>query len=159
MRQGKRAERTTIGWREWVSLPELGISAVKAKIDTGARTSSLHAFNVRTFERNGKAMVRFDVHPLQRDSHTSIRVEAELVGTRIVRSSTGHVQRRYVIETIIEICGKPVRAEVTLTRRDVMGFRMLIGRKTLAGSFVVDPSRSYIGGRPEGIEPPRKRKR
>ena len=101
-------------------------------------------------------MVRFDVHPIQRDSRTSVRVEAELIGMRVVRSSTGHSQRRHVIKTVIEICGKAVRAEVTLTRRDVMGFRMLIGRKALAGTFVVDPSRSYVGGRPPGIKPPRR---
>jgi len=159
MRRVKRAEQTTVGWREWVSLPELGIPAVKAKMDTGARTSSLHAFNVRAFERDGRAMVRFEVHPIQRDSKTSIRVEAELIGTRVVRSSSGHSQRRHVIETVIEICGKSVRAEVTLTRRDVMGFRMLIGRKALAGAFVVDPNRSFIGGWPEGVERPRRRKR
>ncbi len=159
MSRERRREQTVVGWREWVSLPDLGISAVKAKMDTGARTSSLHAFNVRAFERDGRQMVRFDVHPIQRDSKTSVRVEAELTGTRVVRSSTGHAQRRHVIETVIEICGRPVRAEVTLTRRDVMGFRMLIGRKALAGAFVVDPNHSFIGGWPEGVERPRRRKR
>ncbi|GIV02513.1 MAG: ribosomal protein S6 modification protein [Fimbriimonadales bacterium] len=148
MKKRRGKSRVTVGWREWVSLPELGIEAIKAKIDTGARTSSLHAFNLKRFRRDGVDMVRFDIHPIQRDSKTSVTVEAPLVGEKTVRSSSGHAQKRPVIETTIVLCGIPVKAEVTLTRRDVMGFRMLIGRKTLAGRFLVDPKRSYLGGKP-----------
>jgi hypothetical protein len=147
MKRQRGKGRLTVGWREWVSLPDLGVEAIKAKIDTGARTCSLHAFNLKRFRRDGEEMVRFDIHPIQKDSKKSVTVEARVIGERKVRSSTGHVQKRAVIETTVVLCGIPVRAEVTLTRRDAMGFRMLIGRKALAGQFLVDPKRSFLGGK------------
>lgn len=142
-----------IGWREWVGLPGLGIARIKAKVDTGARTSALHAFDVERFTRRGRPMVRFKVHPLQRDSHRTVQAEAELVDERQVRSSSGHTQLRPVILTEVELLGRRLPIELTLTGRDAMGFRMLLGRQALRGHFVVDPGRSYLGGRP-----PRRRK-
>ena len=138
-----------IGWREWVSLPELGKAAVKAKVDTGARSSSLHAFDVRKFRRGGRAMVAFTIHPLQRETHTTIETEAELLEYRLVRSSGGHQTHRPVILTPIELFGQRWEIELTLATRDTMGFRMLLGRQAVRGRFVVDPARSYLGGRPE----------
>jgi hypothetical protein len=140
--------RTVIGWREWVSLPAWGVAHTKAKIDTGARTSSLHAFDLEWFERVGLEWVRFGIHPWQRGGSDAVIAEAEVVGVRDVRSSSGHVDRRPVVRTLIDIAGSTTDAEITLTRRDEMGFRMLIGREALRGRFVVDPARSYVGGRP-----------
>ena len=137
-----------IGWREWVGLPDLGIGAVKAKIDTGARSSSLHAFDASTFLRGRKTFVRFRVHPLQRDSKAKIECEAEVLDFRMVRSSTGHAQKRAVIVTTVEILGKSWPIELTLANRDQMGFRMLLGREGIRGRFLVDAGKSFYGGRP-----------
>jgi len=136
-------EKTTIGWREWVRLPELGDCTVKAKVDTGARTSSLHAYDVTEFERDGQSWVRFSFHPVQRDEETEVSTEARLVDRRTVTASNGQSELRYVVETEALIDGEPVPIELTLTRRDAMGFRMLLGRRALRGRFVVDPKRSY----------------
>jgi hypothetical protein len=137
-----------VGWREWVAFPDLGLEAVKAKVDTGARTSCLHAWDVEPFERDGRPMVRFNAHPLQRDDSLVIPCEAPLVDRRKVRSSVGHTQLRPVILTRIELAGETWETELTLTRRDVMGFRMLLGRRTLEGHFAVDPGRSFYAGTP-----------
>ena len=136
-------EKTTIGWREWVRLPALGDSTVKAKVDTGARTSTLHAYDVAEFERDGEAWVSFSFHPVQRDETTTITAEAALVGRRTVTASNGQSELRYVVETEALIDGERMPIELTLTRRDAMGFRMLLGRRALQGRFVVDPKRSY----------------
>ncbi len=137
-----------IGWREWVSLPEWGVEHLKAKVDTGARTSSLHAFDLEWFEHDGEPRVRFEIHPWQRSTADSIVVEATVVSTRDIRSSSGAVDRRPVVRTAIGLGGTTVRAEVTLTRRDDMGFRMLVGREAVRRRFLVDPGTSYLGGRP-----------
>ncbi|WP_307833224.1 ATP-dependent zinc protease family protein [Pimelobacter simplex] len=136
------------GWREWVSLPALGVGPVKAKLDTGARTSALHAFDLHEFERDGAPWVRFSVHPWQRSAEDSVVVECPVHDRRLVRSSTGHAQRRIVVLTEIELLGHTITTEVTLTRRDAMGFRMLVGREALRQGFLVDSGRSYLGGRP-----------
>jgi hypothetical protein len=133
-----------LGWREWVALPELGISAIKAKIDTGARSSALHAFDLEPFERDGKQMVRFAIHPQQRDTQETQIVEAELFAEREVRNSGGHVERRPVIVTPVQIRQETWSIELTLTNRDVMGFRMLLGRQAVRQRFVIDPGRSYV---------------
>ncbi len=133
-----------IGWREQVALPDLGIPEVKAKIDTGARSSALHAIDVETFERDGKAMVRFKVYPYQRDAHRSVTAEAELIDQRQVRNSGGHAQVRPVIETTVELNGYAFPIELTLTNRAVMGFRMLLGRQAVRRRFLVDASRSFL---------------
>ncbi|HZM30159.1 MAG TPA: RimK/LysX family protein [Acidimicrobiales bacterium] len=141
---------TTIGWREWVALPELGVSAVKAKIDTGARSSSLHAWDVTIVEGNGQGphrpRVRFVLHPRQRDLTDTVEAEADLVAVRAVRSSNGEVENRPVIRTRVVIGGRRYAIELTLTRRDEMGFRMLLGRRALRRRFVIDPGRSFLCG-------------
>lgn len=133
-----------IGWREQVALPDLGIPEVKAKIDTGARSSALHAIDVETFERNGKPMVRFKVYPYQRDTHRSVTAEAELIDQRQVRNSGGQAQVRPVIETTVELNGYAFPIELTLTNREVMGFRMLLGRQAVRRRFLVDAGRSFL---------------
>ncbi|WP_336645600.1 ATP-dependent zinc protease family protein [Microbacterium sp. USHLN186] len=138
---------TPTGWREWVGLPGLGIEWIKAKVDTGARTSSLHAFDVVEFERDGEDWVRFSVHPWQDSTADAVVHEARVHDRRAVRSSSGHSEHRVVIVTSVRLVGHDVDAEVTLTNRDEMGFRMLIGREALRQGFVVDPARSYVGGR------------
>lgn len=137
----------TIGWREWVSLPAFGIQTIKAKVDTGARTSSLHAFDVERFRRRGVEMVRFSVHPEQRSEKHAVTVEAPLVDRREVRPSSGKAELRLVVETEVEVLGRRFPVELTLTRRDAMGFRMLLGRQAVRGRFLVDPGRSFLNGR------------
>ncbi|MEM9619665.1 MAG: RimK/LysX family protein [Pseudomonadota bacterium] len=136
-----------IGWREWVRMPELGAPPIKAKIDTGARTSALHAYRIRPFEKNGVAYVEFFIHPVQRRKKPEIRCEAPVKEQRRVTSSTGHSEMRYVIETMAEIGAEKLMIEVTLTNRDQLGFRMLIGREAVRDKFVIDPGRSYCAGR------------
>jgi hypothetical protein len=137
-----------VGWREWISLPGLGIKAIKVKIDTGARSSCLHAFDVKLIKRGGKKYARFSVHPLQRSTNTTVVTEAEILEFRKVKSSTGHSMLRPVIVTELEMRGMRWPIEVTLANRDEMGFRMLLGREAVRGRFLVDAGRSYYGGRP-----------
>lgn len=138
---------TLTGWREWVSLPDLGVDWIKAKIDTGARTSSLHAFDIQEFERDGEAWVRFRVKPWQDSQEDTVVVESPIHDRRAVRSSSGHAQERLVVQLMIRLVDREVMAEVTLSNRDEMGFRMLIGREALRRGYVVDPARSFLGGR------------
>ena len=133
-----------IGWRETVALPQLGISKIKAKIDTGARTSALHAFQIRMSDRKGKKIVHFQVHPFQRDSKTTIIAEAELLEYREVKNSGGAAQLRPVILTEVELGREKWKIELTLTNRDLMGFRMLLGRQAVRSKFLVDPGKSFI---------------
>jgi len=142
-----RSHLPVIGWREWVSLSELGIEWVKAKIDTGARSSSLHAWDLRQFERDGATWVRFQVHPLQRNTKTTIEVEAPVLEFRSVKSSSGQSTHRPVILTTLVLFGQHRKIDLTLASRDQMGFRMLLGREALRKSFLVDPSRSFLAGR------------
>lgn len=139
--------RAVIGWREWVALPELGVRCIKAKVDTGARTSSLHAFDVEEFKRNGRQMVRFSVHPEQRVGRREVVAEAPLKDRRRVRPSNGRSELRPVILTTVELLGQSWEIEVTLTNRDVMGFRMLLGRQAIRGRFVVDAGTSFRNGK------------
>jgi len=143
----KSPELKWIGWREWVSLPELGVPTVKAKIDTGARTSSLHAYDIEEFRSGKRRMVRFRVQPEQRSSRHAVVAEAPLVDKRSVRPSSGHAEVRHVILTRIELMDESWEAELTLTRRDEMGFRMLLGRQALRGRFLVDSGTSFRNGR------------
>lgn len=133
-----------IGWRERLALPDLGIAEVKAKIDTGARSSALHAFDVETFAHEGKPMVRFKVHPYQRDTRRTVIAEAELLDQRLVRNSGGQTQLRPVIQTVVELDGYTFPIELTLTNRDMMGFRMLLGRQAVRKRFLVDAGRSFL---------------
>lgn len=148
-----------IGWREWVALPELGISKVKAKIDTGARSSSLHAFDLHTFEKDGQSFVRFKVHPLQRSTKETIEVEAPVLEFRKVRSSSGHARSRPVIVTNVEVLGQSWPIELTLANRDEMGFRMLLGREAVRGRTLVDSQTSYYGGKPATLKKKKKKRK
>ena len=139
---------TIAGWREWVHLPGIQVPWVKAKLDTGARSSSLHAFDLEEVDRDGMPWVRFSVHPWQRSAEDSTVVELPVHDRRSVRSSSGHAQERPVVLLDIILVGRTIRAEVSLTNRDEMGFRMLVGREALRQGVVVDSSRSYLGGRP-----------
>ena len=134
---------TIAGWREWVALPEAELPWVKAKIDTGARTSSLHAFDIE----DAGATVTFWVHPWQESADDARRLELAVHDRRVVRSSSGHEEERIVVLLAVQLVGRTIDAELTLTNRDSMGFRMLIGREVLRQGFIVDPARSFLGGR------------
>ena len=121
--------------------------AIKVKLDTGARTSALHAFGLRSFTRDGRSMVRFEIHPVQRSSAAVVVAEAAVLDERLVRNSGGNEELRPVIRTLIEIGDERWPIELTLTRRDQMGFRMLLGRQALKGRAVVDAGSSYREGR------------
>lgn len=141
---GPVSTRPVVGWREWVGVPDLGVAWVKAKVDTGARSSSLHAWDLEVDEPAG--VVRFRVHPFQHDDDTVIDTEARLVEHRSVRSSNGTIEVRPVVATTVVVLGHPIETELTLTRRDDMGFRMLLGRRTIRRRFLVDPARSFLAG-------------
>ena len=135
-----------IGWREWILLDELGLPPIKAKIDTGAKTSALHAFSVRSFKRKGELWVRFKIHPVQDDMNTVKTCEAPVIDQRVVSDSGGHKQKRYVIQTIMQMGNTRIPVEMTLTNRDNMKFRALIGRRALEGQYLVDSDASFNCG-------------
>ena len=135
--------KITVGWREWLALPELGIDKIKAKVDTGARTSCIHAFRVEEFTQEEQVWVRFWVHPIQDDNDTEIQCQAKVIDQRTVTDSGGHQEQRYVIQTQLLIGGQQWPIEATLTNRDTMKFRMLLGRTAMAGRIVVDPELSH----------------
>jgi len=143
----KPDKKLTLGWREWVGLPELGLPEIKAKVDTGARTSTLHAFELQTFSEHGKPRVRFKMHPLQKDSEVVVTCVADIVDERFVTDSGGHREQRLIISTPLTIGPWSWPIEMTLTARDNMMFRMLLGRTAIKGIAMVDPSRSYTTGK------------
>ncbi len=142
-----------IGWREWLSLPELGIKYIKAKIDTGARSSSLHAFDTEFFERDGEQWVRFKVNPVQRNESRVVETAARVFDSRSIRSSSGESQVRPVIVTPLQLLGERFDIELTLADRNQMGFRMLLGREAFRRRFLIDPGKSYLGGVPKKRKP------
>ncbi|MGI8739696.1 MAG: ATP-dependent zinc protease family protein [Gammaproteobacteria bacterium] len=137
-----------LGWREWMGLPELGIPRIKVKVDTGARTATLHAYYVRTIQEQGRLRVRFGVHPLQGRTDIERHCVADVLRQREVTDSGGHREMRVFISTRVVIGATAFPIEVTLTDRDTMRFRMLLGRAALRGGFLVDPLRSYAAGKP-----------
>lgn len=142
-----KATTLAIGWREWVALPELGLPAVKAKVDTGARTSALHAFYVERFRRRSDDYVRFGVHPLQRRTDLVVHCTAPLRDVRQVTDSGGHRERRHLIRTLVRLANLQWTIDLTLTDRDTMIFRMLLGRTAMEDRLMIDPSASFLHGR------------
>lgn len=141
-----------LGWREWCALPELGIPAVKAKVDTGARTSALHTFGIKTFTGDGRECVRFLVHPLQKNSDVVCECTAPVKDRRMIADSGGHREERIIIETTVVLGDSRRIIEMSLTDRDTMRFRMLLGRRTMSENTTVYPNRSYLTGRLDAAE-------
>ena len=135
-----------VGSEEWCSFPALGVPAIKARVDSGAKTSSMHAFNIHKFRRDGESWVSFEVHPLQNDRRTVIRCERPVIDKRVVKSSSGVSETRYVISAAIKAGGDVWDIELTLANRDSMGYRMLLGREAMHGRIIVDPSLSFCLG-------------
>ena len=146
--RGNLDPKSVVGWREWVALPQLGIEKIKVKIDTGARTSAVHAFNIKPIQKDGKDWVRFDVHPLQRNDEVHRTCKAEVVDYRWVTNSGGGREKRFVILTMLCLGIDTWPIEVTLTDRDQMGFRMLLGRTAMQRHLIVDPALSYCLSKP-----------
>ena len=133
-----------LGWREWMSLKELNVNKIKVKVDTGARTSALHATDLKFFKKGSREYVEFKVHPIQKNSNLCRTCHALVVDKRKITSSSGVSSIRPVIETELTINNLSWPIELTLVNRDIMGFRMLLGRQAIRGNFLVDPGRSYI---------------
>ena len=140
-------DKILVGWREWVSLPALGIPAIKSKIDTGARSSALHVCNLEDYQEHDRRKVKFILHPLQRQTKVEIICHADVIDERTVSDSGGHRERRLVIRTPLRLAGREWPVEITLTNREDMLFRMLLGRTAMLGRLVVDPELSYRCGR------------
>lgn len=138
---------SVIGWREWVSLPDLEVDQIKCKVDTGAKTSALHAYFVEPFAKSDGDYVRFGLHPLQKNLEKEIICTSKVVDQRDITDSGGHKEKRYVISTHIKLGQHLWQAEVTLTDRENMLFRMLLGRDAIKNQFIVNPARSYLIGK------------
>ncbi|MBD3725360.1 MAG: ATP-dependent zinc protease, partial [Flavobacteriaceae bacterium] len=141
-------DKVIVGSEEWCSFPTLDIPTIKARVDSGAKTSALHAINIKPFQKDNEEWIKFDINPIQNNAKAVIHCEAKLVDQRVVKSSSGFREKRYVIKTTLEIGGKSWEIEVTLTNRDSMGFRMLLGREAMSGRILVDPEAKYLLGQP-----------
>lgn len=139
-------ESLLVGWREWASLPMLNIPFIKVKIDTGAKTSALHAYNLEITEINRKKYASFIIHPLQKNNNVTTHVKAEIIGNRLVKSSNGYKEKRLVIRSLIKIGYYCWNIDITLTKRDIMRYRMLLGREAMK-FMIIDPNRSYYQGK------------
>lgn len=137
-----------VGWREYLALPDLNVKRIKAKVDTGARSSSLHAFEIEPFKKDGIEFVRFKIHPVQKNDDRIIDAESRVLDVRNIRSSSGESSERYVISTTLSLLGQSWPIELTLANRDQMGFRMLLGREAIRGRMLVDSGNSYFNGVP-----------
>jgi ribosomal protein S6--L-glutamate ligase len=135
-----------LGSEEWCSFPELGIPTIKARVDSGAKTSALHAINISPFIKEGEHWVKFDINPIQNNVKTIIHCQAPLIDKRVVKSSSGFREQRFVIQTQLQLGESSWIIEMTLTNRDSMGFRMLLGREAMSGRALVDPERKYLLG-------------
>lgn len=142
-------KRQIIGWREWLALPELGIARIKAKIDTGARTSALHTFSIETMTVGGQSKVRFGIHPFQNRTDIEKYCIANVVDERWVTDSGGHKEKRLVIATAVQFGLESWPIEITLTNRETMRFRMLLGRAAMRHRFSVNPDKSYLLAKPK----------
>ena len=142
-----------VGWREWSTLPDLGIKAIKAKLDTGARTSTLHTFFVEPYDKDGKEMIRFGLHPFQRRKDYEVTCSAEVLDRRVILDSGGKRDHRYIIRTTLSLAGLEWPIEVSLTNREDLRFRFLVGREAMKNRLMVDPGKSYVLGRPGGKVP------
>ena len=140
--------KVILGSEEWCSFPELGIPTIKARVYSGAKTSALHSINIAPFIKNESNWVKFDINPIQNNLKTVIHCEAPLIDKRIVKSSSGFREQRYVIQTNLQIGNSSWPIEMTLTNRDSMGFRMLLGREAMSGRVLVDPEQKYLLGQP-----------
>ena len=140
-------EKSLIGWREWVALPEIGIDRIKAKVDTGARTSALHAFEVDHYKARRQDRVRFFIHPFQKTKDIVVECDAAVIDFRFVTDSGGHREKRYVIQTQLLIGQEQWPIEITLTDRETMKFRMLLGRTAMRKHLIVDPGKSFLLGK------------
>ena len=140
--------KVVVGWREWVALPQADLPWVKAKVDTGARSSSIHAFDLEVVEQDGDEWVRFSIHPWQRSDEDHVELSLPVLDMREVRSSNGQVEKRYAVALDVTLAGRTITTVMTLSNRDEMGFRMLIGREALERGFLVDSAISYAGGKP-----------
>jgi hypothetical protein len=143
-------ERKNIGWREWLEFPELGIRFIKAKVDTGARTSAIHAFELERYSEDGVPMVRFGLHPVQKSNDVKLFCTARVTDERVVADSGGHREKRVVITTPVRLGDQEWPIELTLTNRDTMRFRVLLGRTALSKRFLVEADASFLLGRPDG---------
>lgn len=140
-----------IGWQEWCSLPDLQVKYIKAKVDTGAKTSALHAFNIKEFIRNKVKYVSFDIHPVQDNDEIVVRTSARVTDERYVMSSNGHREKRYVITTELYLGNHQYDIELTLTNRDSLRFRMLLGRDALKSHCIIDPARKNCLAKYTGV--------
>ncbi|MCB1666924.1 MAG: ATP-dependent zinc protease [Pseudomonadales bacterium] len=145
-------QKMIIGSVEWCGLADLNIPAIKARVDSGAKTSAIHAFNIEEFKRGEAFWVRFELHPLQKNITTTVECEAEVIDRRLVKNSGGVAEERYVIKTPVSLGGKTWDIELTLTNRDSMGYRMLLGREAMGGRVLVDPGESLMLGKRSGAE-------